>query len=153
VPVNLDAEADAASAIAAATALTRGTRIEVFHSLAVRDAVTLRAADVEVNPYRRRNAGRARARISELIGTVPGAGFSAAPSIEFGYPSSMVLAREQAMRADLVVIGKRPRGAIADFLLGSVAQRVLAGSRSDVLVLPTVAKAVGESLVPRRLPA
>lgn len=40
------------------------------------------------------------------------------------------------MRAELVVIGKRRRGLLADFFLGSVTQRLLAGSRADVLVLP-----------------
>ncbi|TWO68512.1 universal stress protein [Caenimonas sedimenti] len=154
VPVDLGP--GATSAITAATALTRGTRIDVFHSLAVRHEVTMRAADVPeavVREYRQRSADRARQRIGELIGTVPDAGFSAVPSIGFGYASSMVLAKEQAMRADLVVIGKRRRGMLADFFLGSVTQRVLAGARSDVLVLPVVAKEAGAPLPLSGLPA
>jgi nucleotide-binding universal stress UspA family protein len=141
VPVDLGSAA--APAITAAATLSRCMRIEVFHSLDVWHEVTMRAADVpevEVRKHRQRSADRARARIGELIGTVPGAGLSAIPSIGFGDAASMVLAAEQAMRADLVVIGKRRRGLLADFFLGSVTQRVLSAARSDVLVLPAVRK-------------
>jgi nucleotide-binding universal stress UspA family protein len=154
VPVDLGPAA--APAIQAAAGLSRSTRIEVFHSLAVRDEVTMRAADVpedEVRKYRARSADRVRTRIHELIGTVPGAGESAVPSLGFGHASSMVLAKEQAMRADLVVIGKRRRGLLADFFLGSVTQRVLARSRADVLVLPVPTRRVQPQLPFRHSPA
>jgi nucleotide-binding universal stress UspA family protein len=39
------------------------------------------------------------------------------------------------MAAELVVIGKRHRSVLAEFFLGGVTQRMLAGSRADVLVL------------------
>ena len=139
VPVDLGPAA--APALTAAATLSRCTRIKVFHSLAVWHEVTMRAADVpemEVRKHRQRSADQARARIHELIGAVPAAGLSAVPSIGFGDASSMVLAAEQAMSADLVVIGKRRRGLLADFFLGSVTQRVLSAARSDVLVLPAV---------------
>jgi len=143
VPVDLGPATT--EAIAAATVLSRSTSIEVFHSLAQRHEVTLRAADlpeVEVRRLRQRAADRARAAIVALIGKVPGASRSAKPSIGFGHPSGVILAKAQAMRAELVVIGKRRRGLLADFLLGSVTQRVLAASRSDVLVLPALMKAI-----------
>jgi nucleotide-binding universal stress UspA family protein len=47
-----------------------------------------------------------------------------------------VLARERALRAELLVLGKRRRGLLADFFLGGVTQRVLAAAKADVLVLP-----------------
>jgi nucleotide-binding universal stress UspA family protein len=130
-----------ASFIAAATHLSRASHVEVFHSLATRNEVTLRASDVpeaQVRSYRRRRLEQVRAAIGELIDLVPGARASAIPCVGFGHASSTVLAREQAMRADLVVIGKRRRGLLGDFLLGSVTQRVLAAARSDVLVVPVM---------------
>lgn len=146
VLVPVDFGPAAAPAIAAAASLSRSTAIEVFHSVAVRDEVTMRTADVPeaaVREDRQRNADHARARIRELIGTVSGARSSAIPSLAFGHASSMVLAKEQAMRADLVVIGKRRRGLLADFFLGSVTQRVLGAGSADVLVLPAARKEPG----------
>ena len=154
VPVDLGPAG--APALTAATALSRCTRIAVFHSLAVWHEVTMRAAEVpeaEVRKHRQQSAGRARARIDELIGTVPGAGLSAIPSIGFGDAASMVLVAEQAMRADLVVIGKRRRGLLADFFLGSVTQRVLSSARADVLVLPAARRRPRPQLAMGRLAA
>jgi nucleotide-binding universal stress UspA family protein len=138
VLVPVDFGPDGGAAIAAAAALTRNTRIEVFHALRSREEVTMRTADVPeaaLRRYRQRAMDRARARAMELIRSVGAARLQGVPSIVVGDASAMVLAREQAMRADLVVIGKRRRGLLADFFLGSVTQRVLAGSRADVLVL------------------
>jgi nucleotide-binding universal stress UspA family protein len=47
-----------------------------------------------------------------------------------------IRAAEEARSADLIVIGKRRRGLWADYLLGSVTQRVLSQCRADVLVVP-----------------
>jgi nucleotide-binding universal stress UspA family protein len=143
VPVDLGPATT--EAIAAAAALSRSMGIEVFHSLRHHHEVTLRAADLpeaEVRRLRQRTADRARAAIDALIGKVPGASNTALPSIGFGHPPGVVLAKAKAMRAELIVIGKRRRSILADFLLGSVTQRVLASSRSDVLVLPAVMKAI-----------
>lgn len=138
VLVPVDFGPAAVRALAAAKRLSQGAAIDVFHSLAVRDEVTLRAADVPeaiVRERRNRNADRARARIYELIGMASGPVSCAIPSIGFGHAPSMVLTKVQSMRADLVVIGKRRRGLLADFFLGSVTRRLLAAARSDVLVL------------------
>ncbi|MES2938331.1 MAG: universal stress protein [Pseudomonadota bacterium] len=156
VLVPVDFGPAAAPAVRAAATLTRCTRIEVFHSLDTRNEVTMRAAEVPeaaVRQYRQRSADRARARIEELIGTVSGASLSAIASIGFGHAAGMVLAKEQAMRADLVVIGKRRRGLLADFFLGSVTQRVLATARSDVLVLSAARGAPPVELPLGQLPA
>lgn len=138
VPVDLSVAGG--QAVAAASALSSSPAIEVFHSLSTKNEITMRAADVpetEMRRYRKISVDRARMRISELIGTTTAtAPLLTTPSVGFGSPSFMVLAKEQAMRAELIVIGKRRRGMLADFLLGSVTQRVLAGSRADVLVLP-----------------
>ena len=98
----------------------------------------MRAADVPeaaLRHYRRKAMERARTRAMQLIRSVGAARLQGVPSLGVGDAPAMVLAKAQAMRADLVVIGKRRRGLLADFFLGSVTQRVLAGSRADVLVL------------------
>lgn len=51
-----------------------------------------------------------------------------------GLAASDILALEQKYRCDLVVLGKHGTHATTELFLGSVTQRVLAGSQSDVLV-------------------
>ncbi|WP_460890829.1 universal stress protein, partial [Ramlibacter alkalitolerans] len=57
---------------------------------------------------------------------------------------AQVLARSRAMRADLLVLGKRRRARLADFFLGGVTQRVLAAAQVDVLLVPP--EGAGEAL-------
>lgn len=143
-------------AVGAALALTHGVPVEVFHTLAARDEITLRAAEVPeavIRHYRHSNAERARQRIAQLVAAVPGAGGFAVPSIGFGPAWHMVLAKERAMAAELVVIGKRRRGLLADSFLGGVTRRVMAAGRSDVLALTAVERARHPPLAFDRQPA
>lgn len=142
VPVDLAPEA--AAVIAAAAMLSRDPRLEVFHALATREEVTMRAADVPepvVRELRQRAAQLARGMLRELVAQAGAASGAALTGIGYGPAAGVILAKEQAMRAELVVMGKRRRGLLADFFLGGATQRVLARSRADVLVLPGAAPA------------
>lgn len=76
----------------------------------------------------------------ELIAQSTGEPGALRPHVDFGDAAKVVLARERTLGPDLVVIGKRTRGLLADFFLGGVTQRVLAATRSDVLVLPVASE-------------
>ena len=137
VPVELGPAAHAV--IAAASRLSRGPRMEVLHALHPGDEIGMRVYDVPqhvLRCLRRRAAQRAEATLQALIAQCAPQPQAALPAVGFGDPAALVLARAQAMRADLLVLGKRRRGLLADFFLGSVTQRVLAGASADVLVLP-----------------
>jgi nucleotide-binding universal stress UspA family protein len=136
VPIDFGGGGPVAAAMA--VALSRAPQLEIFHALDSRADVSLRAsgvADAVLEDRRRHALQGARHRLMQLADAVGGAARGAVPGVAFGPPAEMVVARAHAMRADLVVMGKRPRGAIADFLLGSVTQRVLAQARTDVLVV------------------
>lgn len=138
VPVQLADDGRARAQLAAALDFARGADVEVFHALAVRHEISLRAAEVPelvLRRFRERAAGRARAGLDALIAAAGGAPRARA-AVGFGHAASLALYKEAAMVPDLVVIGKRQRSSLADFFLGSVTQRVLADSRADVLVLP-----------------
>ncbi|HEX7890455.1 MAG TPA: universal stress protein [Ramlibacter sp.] len=144
-PVELDP--DARAVIAAALRLSRRPEVEVLHALDTRDEIGMRACDVPetaVRRYRQRAAQRARSTLLDLIAQAAPAASKALPAIGFGDAVAVVLAREQGLRADLLVLGKRTRGLLADFFLGSVTQRVLARARADVLVLPLDARGRAE---------
>ncbi|MEJ5991725.1 universal stress protein [Ramlibacter sp. PS3R-8] len=137
VPVAL--EPQARRVISAALRLARAPQLEVLHALDVRDEISMRAFDLseaQVRQQRDRSAQRARATLEEMIGQAGATTGDALPCVGFGDAAMVVLARERAMRAELLVIGKRARSTLADFFLGSVTQRVLAATRADVLVLP-----------------
>jgi nucleotide-binding universal stress UspA family protein len=137
VPVELGPQAR--PVIAAALRMARAPRLEVLHALDTREEIAMRACnlgEVEVRRQRQRAAQRAQAALQDLIADAGTSSPEAIPSIGFGDAAMVVLARERAVRAELLVIGKRTRGLLADFFLGSVTQRVLAAARADVLVLP-----------------
>ena len=55
--------------------------------------------------------------------------------VRTGHVSQEIVDCAKAGRFDLIVLGAKGRGAIADLLLGSVAQRVLATAKGPVLVV------------------
>ena len=128
--------------IAAAARLARDG-LEVLHALQPGDEIGMRACEVPewvVRRQRQRAADEARAALHGLIAqAVQPRGVRT--MVGFGDAARLALAREAAMRADLLVIGKRTRGLLADFFLGSVTQRLLASARADVLVLPRPTRA------------
>ena len=54
---------------------------------------------------------------------------------ERGNVSRVMLAQEEQLSADLIVIGKHGRSMVEEWLLGGVTRHVLAGSKCDVLVV------------------
>ena len=119
----VDLEPLAHATITAAKGIAPGAQLEAFH------AVTSNA------PSERSNAlGHARSALGHLLAEAGADGTAA--SVGFGDPADAVLGRQRALGADLVVIGKRQRGLLADFFLGNVTRHVLASSTADVLVLP-----------------
>jgi nucleotide-binding universal stress UspA family protein len=138
---------DARTVIAAALRLSRRPEVEVLHALDTREEIGMRACDIPESAVRRcrqRAAQQARSALLDLIAQSAPASTQALPAVGFGDAVAVVLAREQGLRADLLVLGKRTRGLLADFFLGSVTQRVLARARADVLVLPLGARGRAE---------
>jgi nucleotide-binding universal stress UspA family protein len=119
----VDLEPLAQATIAAARDIAPGAHLEAFH------AVTSSAPSGSSNAL-----GHARSALGLLLAEAGAHGTLA--SVGFGDPAGAVLGRQRAVGADLLVIGKRQRGLLADFFLGNVTRHVLAGSAADVLVLP-----------------
>lgn len=143
----VELELDACSLIAAAHALSRDPNMKVLHVLDTAHEEALRLADVpvrKIQEQRERDAARARRVLADLIASA-GAADDAHPVISFGDAEPALVAREFASRSDLLVVGKRPRHALVDTLLGGVAQTLLRKARADVLVLPMPPRAPAAS--------
>ena len=128
----VDLEPLAHATIAAARVIAPGAQLEAFHAVAA-GASRARAPE-GAHPDGSNALGQARSALGQLLAAA-GAD-AAAASVGFGDPVDAVLGRQRALGADLVVIGKRQRGLLADFFLGNLTRHVLAGSTADVLVLP-----------------
>ena len=137
VPVQL--EAAAAPLIALAAALSRGPALEVLHVLGTADEIVLREIDASgqlQHVCRQYRAQRAHGALRELLAAVGRQGSGALTAVEFGEAAAAIPTRAHASQSELIVIGKRRRGLLADYFLGRVTQRVLATTGADVLVLP-----------------
>jgi nucleotide-binding universal stress UspA family protein len=138
--------------LAGGALLSRGRQIAVFHAVPPAEELLLREMEApphEVRAVRQARAKWARTRMEMLpraahendgVAMPPGC---LVPIVTFGRPADMILAGETAQDAELVIIGKRRRGLLADFFLGSVTRQVLARSEADVLVVP-----LGQEVVP-----
>ena len=137
VLVSVDLRPEAIDLIAAAMSFSRDPQTHIFHALSAgsehratpTESVASRPGDTAMQ--------RAHSALRELIRSSGAQKLGAVSAIAFGHAANCVLARERATGAELVVIGKRRRGLLADFILGGVTQQVLAGSRADVLVMPS----------------
>lgn len=138
VPVDLGPASD--EVIATAARFSRDPRMEVLHALSMRDQAALRMADVPEEILRRQRNLAAEAATGRLEASIADAGAAAQAAVTFGDAGASVIARARAMRAELVVLGKRRRGLLADFFLGSVTQRVLVAARADVLAVPVAVR-------------
>lgn len=120
------------------TALAGHARLELLHVLDTDEEIVLRELDASAATLRARRAYRAAHAHGALRGLLEpvAAPVHSVITVEFGESATAVVARAQASHSDLVVIGKRRRGLMADYLLGGVTRRVLASTQCDVLVLP-----------------
>lgn len=152
VLVSVDLGRDAAGVIAAAGPFSRDPAMEVFHAVGARKEP---ARDTGVEAARPEGTAveRARAGLRAAIAAAGEPGRGASAHVGFGRAASCLLGRQRAIGAELVVIGKRQRGLFADYFLGGITQQVLAGSRSDVLVVPTrMPRGVAEPVAPAARP-
>ena len=76
-----------------------------------------------------------RQHLDEAVRLLGELGVEAEALHTFGNPAAEVLGAAEERGADLIVIGKRGRSAIARFVDGSVADRVVRHATCDVLVV------------------
>ncbi len=122
-----------------ACAFDSAAEIELFHAFSAMHEGKLRYADVSahvIDAYRHACARHARERMLWLSDDASARRNRVVSSIGRGDPARQAAVQQQYTNADLLVVGKRPRTALMDFLFGSVALRVLRWSTGDVLVVP-----------------
>jgi nucleotide-binding universal stress UspA family protein len=122
-----------------AWAFDGNAEVELFHALNTLHEGKLRYADVSdyaIKSLRHACALHARDRMLSLSDSSTARRNRVISAIGQGDPARQATVQQQYSKAELLVVGKHGRSAIVDFVFGSVAQRVLRWSVSDVLVVP-----------------
>jgi nucleotide-binding universal stress UspA family protein len=92
--------------------------------------------EAEIERYRKAKAKSARTGLLHLYGENGRLPKGARIRIRHGDAAMALLRAAQRRQTDLVAIGTQGTNAVAQHLLGSVARKVLAGAKCDVLVAP-----------------
>lgn len=125
--------------IAYARRFASPSALKLFHAIDTIEESKLRSADVSFEAIRANRLDsrqQAKDRLVQLTRTLGLAGSAMAFDVGNGDPAYQTAVQQQAIRAELVVVGKRQASALARFLTGSVAQRLAKWADSDVLVVP-----------------
>jgi nucleotide-binding universal stress UspA family protein len=138
VIVGVDFSRYSAPALNMARRIAPGARITIVHAFRVPFEGRLRiagAADDTIQRYCEEQRQDAVKRIRDLIRESKDDAYRISFAVEHGDPSRVILAKEDELSADLIVIGKHGQSRIEALLLGSVTRHVLTGSKCDVLVV------------------
>jgi len=132
----------AAAAINAAHAWLPNADFVLLHAFEVELESTFRLAGLDeekIHQYRIQARESAQAEMDEFVGklNVPAARLTR--QFVHGAASLRILEQEQALDADLIVMGKHGQSVMEELLLGSVTKHVLAQSASDVFIAGHVA--------------
>lgn len=145
VIVPVDFSPSSAAALRMALRIAPGAEIMALHAFEVPFEGKLWLADVsqrEIDDYRARARQQAQERLGALVHGISGDDpYRIEQAVEHGEAAQTILAQEQALDADLIVMGKHGQSAVEDFFLGSVTRHVLADANCDVLVVQAAADA------------
>lgn len=138
VLVPVDFSPWSAEVLRLAHAAAPGAELILFHAFEAPFESKLRYAGVEEDTLGRYLAAARAEALAKLQDLTTAAGLDTAPvhlHVEHGEAARLILAQEQELDCDLIVLGKHGLGMLEELLLGSVTKHVLAESVGDVLVV------------------
>lgn len=113
--------------------------LELFHAISRVDEARLRSARVSwevVNAFRTGQEVDAQMRLHDLAESIDTGGRTLTVSTGSGDAGRQTSLHQHGSKAALIVVGKRRRSAMGEFLTGAVSSGVLAWSSADVLIVP-----------------
>jgi magnesium-transporting ATPase (P-type)/nucleotide-binding universal stress UspA family protein len=138
VIVPVDFSPHSVAALKMAARIAPNADITVVHAATVPFEGKFLQADVlddEIERYREQALQRALSHVNDLLDEVTDGSHRFFRTVEHGDAARLILAREEAVKADLIVIGKHGQSVVEEMLLGSVTRHVLADSKCDVLIV------------------
>ncbi|MCA1599201.1 MAG: universal stress protein, partial [Chloroflexi bacterium] len=128
VPLDLHRASEAKIPVAAAQARAFGAELILLHVRAQERAAGDTVSQLEA---------QARTYLDAIAASLHADGLTARPLVRWGAPAGAILAEIVAERADLVVLGTTVRRGLTQWLLGSVAEEVVAKATCPVLLVQT----------------
>jgi len=138
VIVPIDFSPYSVAALRMAAQITPEAEITLLHAFDVPFEGKLWLAGVSeasIQHYRDEARRQALSRMGELAQDLGAGARRLQHLVEHGDARRIILQKEQALNADLIVIGKHGRSMMEELFLGSVTERVLSDSKCDVLVV------------------
>lgn len=141
VLVPVDFSERSAEAIRIAQGVAPSAEILLLHAFDVPFEGKLRYAGVEDAQLSSLRVNAKREAVEQLNALIDAGGFPTdriRRLVLHGDASTCILEEEQQQDCDLIVMGKRGRGALEEMLLGSVSKHILLQSSADVLITDRV---------------
>lgn len=141
VLVAVDFSGNSRIAVEAAAKIAPQASIHVLHVYEVPFEGRMRYAAVDedvIQEYRNAAAREARRMMSGFLAGIEG-GVSVSPTVKHGHTAQVILDQAQALRSDLIVMGKRGMSELDELLLGSVTKHVLFETDRDLLLVAPAA--------------
>ena len=138
--IAVDFSGASASLLRYAGGLQDDALLEIYHAVDLRDEAKLRSAEASaqaLRAYRAQMLEQARRRMLPLASAYDARRNRVATAIGRGDPARELAVQGEASGADLIAVGYTRRPWLAEWLLGSVAGRLLGRVDCDVLVFPT----------------
>jgi nucleotide-binding universal stress UspA family protein len=137
VPTDFSPASDIAFAYALDLAAREGAAVHLLHVL---DAAGFAAAYpdgiyVELPALREQSIRAAKMKLADAAKRCAASNVLATTEVLIGVPAGSITAEANARGTDLIVMGTHGRGAVAHFLLGSVAERVVRTAQCPVLTV------------------
>ncbi|MES2510278.1 MAG: universal stress protein [Pseudomonadota bacterium] len=113
--------------------------LHLFHVIGRSDEARLRSSDASIDAikaYRRQVNENAEARLFRFADSLDARRNRVMFFVGYGDVALQTSVQQEAVSADLIVVGKQRQSAIGELLLGSVARRLVRIAASDVLVVP-----------------
>lgn len=138
VPMDFSPDSRAALALAARVAPRAGLTLVHAYDLPFEGKLGIAGASPEdIERYRRQARDQAGHRMDEAVAAAGLAPERLVRVLDRAYPPKLIQDTAQALRAELIAIGKHGGSMMEDLLLGSVTLHTLAAAECDVLVVPT----------------
>ncbi|MES2399320.1 MAG: universal stress protein [Pseudomonadota bacterium] len=122
-----------------ACAMFGEAELHLFHAIGRTDEAKLRSSDASVEAikaYRSQVNANAEERLLRLADSIDTRRNRVMFFAGYGDPAYQISVQQDAILADLIVIGKQRQSAFGELFFGSVARRLVQIANSDILIVP-----------------
>jgi nucleotide-binding universal stress UspA family protein len=138
-PVDFEPNSADALAHAAALAMSSGGVLYLMHVVQINPLTAQGAAEgLAAKDFYEAQVEHARTRLEQYVQSIPAA-LTRELVVEIGDPGNLIIAAQQRLGVDLVVMGTHGRRGLRHLVLGSIAERVVRESSVPVLTVRAAA--------------